>query len=292
MEFPSIKLNIFKKLEYFLILKELNNQFDVQFNALKNRKWLEKENKYEGTYPTWEAEKKVLFWTYAFHKRLKCGIRDKHFDDMFIKNREKEILDNRSGILGNLEMRGFAGCQEKEDKSEKIYRISKEGLAFGELLWYLYIPIDIDKDNFEIKILKKYYKLCEAIRKIRNGKNNFKLYFEVYETKHRLNRLSFGWLILYLQLFSYYSFIIYGIAFFSFEFIKLIGLLDDMQKGFSWLNHSPFSFSYLIFIILLPFIIFTLSLIADFFYSKFIIKKKIVKVERMMDENKSNNPKG
>lgn len=43
MELPSIKFNIFTKLEYFLVIKEFDKQFKVQFKLLKSKEW-NKEN--------------------------------------------------------------------------------------------------------------------------------------------------------------------------------------------------------------------------------------------------------
>jgi hypothetical protein len=59
MNLPSIKLNIFKKLEYFLVLEKLNSQFEGQFQALIKREF--KNDKFDGVYPTWEVEKKFYF---------------------------------------------------------------------------------------------------------------------------------------------------------------------------------------------------------------------------------------
>jgi len=83
-----MKLNILKKLEYFLELRDLNRKFDSQFKILINRKWDNTKEKFKGVYPGWEIEKKILFWTYGFHKHLGRGIKKGHFQDMFISNRE------------------------------------------------------------------------------------------------------------------------------------------------------------------------------------------------------------
>lgn len=57
MELP-FSLHFLKKIEAFQTLKKLDKKFRLQI-----------EN-FDGTVPTWEAEKKILIWTYQGHKHL------------------------------------------------------------------------------------------------------------------------------------------------------------------------------------------------------------------------------
>lgn len=257
MSLPSIKLNIFKKLEYFLVLKKLNKQFDVQFKALKNRKWIEEEKKYEGAYPVWEIEKKVLFWTYSFHKFLGREITSNHFEGMFISEEESKIVGGQANIFGNLNMRGFA---EKIDECN--CKISKEGLAFGELLWYLYVPI------------------------VKNGMNTKNDYFDIYKTDYYLGRSSFGWIILQTQLFSIYLLPVYALAFFTLEILDKLFLLNNLRD---WILNVRYISAVSVWasLSLLPFAIFTLSLVFDFLYMWIIVDRKYKGVEEIAKEREN-----
>jgi len=271
MNLPSIKLNVFKRLEYFLILKKLDKQFDGQFSILKSRVWNKEKREFgkfeeekqgehsRSVYPTWEVEKKVLFWTYPFHKLLKHEIRDKHFEDILVTEREKEVSGGISSIFGNLEMRSFGDCSNG-------YKISEDGLAFGELLWFLCEPIEGDSKIEEDGNAKRYN------------------YFQVYQTNYKLEISPYGYWIFQLQLLCYYLLLVYGIAFFSLEFIKIVGLLDNLQRSFDWILKIPSIIINLT--ILSPFIIFTLSLVAYFIYEKKIVDKKFSTVEEVAQSNK------
>lgn len=280
MSLPSIKLNIFRKLEYFLVLEKLNKQFDAQLMILKSRKWdYDKEEKEHGfgddiekegglpfrrsVYPTWEAEKKVLFWAYAFHKLLKHNIKDKHLEDMLITSRESVVSGGISSIFGNLEMRGFGECKNGE------YHISKDGLAFGEILWYLYVPKDGSKEI-----------------NVGDEPKSFN-YFQIYKANYKLKLSSWGWWILEAQLISFYFFLLYAVAFFSFELLKIIGLLDNLQNHFNGLDNNLHGFIVINLAIFLPFLIFSLSLAADFIYSWIVVDKKFKEVEQIRKKNKT-----
>jgi hypothetical protein len=66
MNIPFI-LKFINKIELFQILNKLNKQFDVQIRELNEKQ--------SGAIPLWEAEKKILFWTYKNHKHLGSPLR-------------------------------------------------------------------------------------------------------------------------------------------------------------------------------------------------------------------------
>ncbi len=146
MNFPSINLNLFKRLEYFLFLIRNNRRFDVQLNKLI-------EKKYKGAYPTWEIEKKILYWSYWGHKHLGRGVTKNHFDSMHIDSEEQNKI-NPDKIFENLIVIGFFK-QDKEDK--KIYVITKEGLEFSCLIWDVYYL------NAHRGVYKAEYKLRKSL---------------------------------------------------------------------------------------------------------------------------------
>lgn len=311
MNLPSIKLNIFKKLEYFLVLKKLNDQFDAQFKILlisKNEK-----GKYTGNFPTWECEKKILFWTYGFHKHLGSPIladdflnreewyrketlkhygeyepkiteyRSKSekdikeeiaqvFEDYYKKHQvntavkpkdiEKKPSDRLEDIflsqneimnagieevLKNLVQRGFA---EEKEKGEFI--ISKEGLSFGELLWYLYMP-KLDKEYGDV------FGNCPRNIKRKNENDLFKL-----------KKNLFSLWIMKFQLWSFYGFTLIAGLFISLEIINTVGLLNNLQAD----SAKYFNKYFVIFLLLFPFFLFLISFFVDIFYNSWLKNKK------------------
>jgi hypothetical protein len=172
---------------------------------------------------------------------------------MKISKKEGELVRGIDIVFGNLEMRGFGNLNKKES-NEKEYKISREGLAFGELLWYLYdIPIR---------------------EKTKNNSN----YQEVYKTKFKLSKNIFGWTIIKSQLFSYYLFIVWGIALFSLEILRITGLLNDL-KEWAIFKNDFISLNFYIFVIISPFLLFTATLILDYCYKIMWINKKVKKIE-------------
>lgn len=257
MELPTIKLNIFKKLDYFLILKELNSQFDSQLNILKSKEFDFESKKFiNSAYPVWEIEKKVLFWTYSYHKFINQKIKASHFKDMFISENESRYVGGQYNIFGNLKTRGFGNTSG--DGLECA--ISKEGLAFGELLWYLYEPKPIERTN--------------------DNKKKPESYQNIYDSKHILSKNIWGWWILQLQLFSIYLLTVYVVALFTLEIIEKIKLIDNLQKLAS---NVPIVSSDIFWIIVasIPFITFMMSFIADYLYKWFVVKNKYKHVEEL-----------
>lgn len=255
MEFPSIKLNIFKKLEYFLELREFNRKFNSQFKNLKSSGWKDKEEKFVGAYPSWEIEKKILFWTYIFHEHLGRPITAGHFKGMFISDAEYGKIGVKK-IFENLEINGFGKKEVKKDKDnkEKVqFFINSKGLTYGELLWYLYK-------------LKKY--------KIGNSKE----YIDIFQTNYQLTRCSFGIVILCLQLVLLHLFVFLAGYFFTFEFLDKIGLLDNLKNMVINKFYHPNIF---IVLIILPMSFFILSIILDFGYRLFIVKNKYIHIKKL-----------
>jgi len=251
MELPSVKLNIFKKLEYFQILKEYNKQFDSQFERLRNQKWLEDRKIYSGAYPSWEIEKKILFWSYLYHKFLKRSINRDSLKGIWI-SREERLSIGVEKIFENLEMRGFG--EKGGDSDNPTFTFSKEGLSFGELLWYSYK-------------IKKYKR-----------KNSLKpnSYCEVYKTNYKLSRKSLGYLILQMQVLSLLSFMVYTASFLTFEILNIVGLLDNFKVYIKNYANS----NYLVFLIMFPLVLFLISFLMNYFYRFYWVDKKYKSMEK------------
>jgi len=259
MELPSIKFNIFKKLEYYQVLLQLNNKFEAQLDMLKKNDWDEVKSKYKGTYPSWEIEKKILFWTYIRHKHLGRPISRGHMKDMFVSDEELRRASGIEIIFENLEKGGFGQKTEKDCRNggkELACVITKEGLEFGELLWY--------SCN-----LKKYY-LVEGIKKPND-------YANIFRADYRLNNSWWGKTIFNFQFFSLYCFIIIAVALFILEFLNVAGLLDNLKNmvviflnKFGYYNFR----NIIVLVIIVPFIFFCVSLIIDLIYRFFLHRWK------------------
>lgn len=271
MELPSIKLNIFKKLEYFLVLKKLNQQFDAQFEIV-----CDPNTKHE-VLPTWEIEKKILFWTYAYHKYLDSSFEQYDFDvinednklkDTFISTREiggkilEQIMTNSGSkdvirpkkyekVFGNLLQRGFAKHKPNTDK----YVITKEGLAFGELLWFLYTPSRIISGN----------------------------YYDKYGATHILELKKIAKRIFDLQLHALYGFYLLGTFFLTIQVLEIIGILDDVKTYAMYWYWPGNTIKLLLGItISIPFILFFYSLILNWRYENSEeYQKKYQDIEKM-----------
>jgi len=256
MELPSIKLNIFKKLEYFLVLQKLNLQFDAQFKVLMSKKS-------NGSHPCWEIEKKILFWTYLNHKHLRSNIfpnkiQEQAMRGMFLSEWEVGITGINK-ILGNLAQRGFMETESliRPDGREIITKctITQKGLAFGELLWFLYLP----KNN-----------------KSKTNSTQFREYLRQYRTNYGLNRKSLGYFLLWGQLFSVYIFTVYAVIFFTVEILDKIGLLDNL-KNWSFNIED----NIIIWLILFPAILFIVSFGGEKFYQWIVVNRKYKKIEKI-----------
>jgi len=255
MELPSIKLNIFKKLEYFLVLKELNRQFDNQLSILKLQKYDTNSRVFKNAaYPIWEIEKKVLFWTYAYHKFINHELQSAHFKDMLISEEESKHVGGQRNIFGNLKQHGFAKLSE--DGLGCI--ITKDGLAFGELLWYLYNP-----------------KKCDIKEDVRPD-----VYWDIYKTNYLLSRKSLGWVILQFQLLSMYLITVYVVALFTLEILTRLDLVNNLQKIFKSMPALSLDIFWIM-IVSTPFIVFVTSFLGDFIYKWLVVNNKYRYIERL-----------
>ena len=323
MEFPSIKLNIFRKLEYFLVLEKLNDQFNAQFKILLGS---DKDNrgKLLGTFPTWEVEKKILFWTYAYHKHLgtplisriflnleewyrsetikhyknfqpkvdeyrRKSVEDiqKEISQIFIDYHEKSQINTvvkpdeiegkgydclsdffltqneikNAGIeesLRNLVMRGFA-----EEKDPGRFVISREGLAYGELLWYLYMP------KFD-KVYSDVFGKCPTNLNRKEECGLFKLKFN-----------KFAYWITKLQLMSIYGFTLLAGIFITLEIISQVGLSDNLKN---WILSFHPNKKFLIVVLAVPFGLFLVSFILDKCYELFLKINKYKSIEKSREK--------
>lgn len=251
MIIPSIQLNVFKKLGYFLILKRLDKQFDSQLSALKSRdfdcaKWRFKNS----AYPVWEIEKKVLFWTYGGHKFLGHNIKESHLNESMLISEQEYKNVGIENVFGNLEQRKFG----KTGNNKTECTITPEGLSFGELIWFLYKSKEYQFSNKQIP-------------------DN---YTDIYKTKHILKK-SLGWYILQAELFSIYILIVYAVGSFTLEILNLVGLLDNFRNYIKLLSIPSWT---IIIILLSPFVVFTISFIFDFIYKIFVVDKKYQKIKK------------
>lgn len=171
---------------------------------------------------------------------------------MFICADERKFAGIKQ-IFENLELRGFG---EKEDSGEGFY-FNEEGLAFGELLWFL----------CEMKKGKKQYK---------NDKPDN--YFSVYKTDYKLTRkISCGYWLLQTQLISTFLLMLYGILFFILEFLQRMGLLDNF-KAFMAIQIFIIPF---ISLAILPFILLGFSWFFYWIYRLWRVDNKVVRIEEL-----------
>ncbi len=288
MEFPTIKFNIFKKLEYFEQLRKINQQFWIQLELLE---------KYRGgVFPTWEFEKKVLFYTYANHKHLgspfalndfKTGeewLRSRLWKGKTISRKQAHNLNitalrnrpeftakksdfrrhNRRHRLKDaflcqnevinaglketfesLEQRGFS-----ELIPTKGFRITQEGLAFGELLWSLYFP----------KINKRYSKIY--------GRSPRKFNRPVDKNLYMLSPGYLKWFGLYLQALTAKTFYLLAVTFVSSQVIDWMGLseeLKDLIKKFVDNSESKINFTknVFLFLVIFPVVLFFSGIVLE-----------------------------
>jgi len=112
-------------------------------------------------------------------------------------------------------------------------------------------------------------------------------YTDIYKTNYILGRKSFGWCILQIQLVSVYFLIVYAVGFFTLEILNATGLLDNFKKYIaSQQLLIKLDFLWIV-IILLPFILFTVSFMLDFIYKWVIVDRKYEKIEKIRSLNKA-----
>ncbi|MFA6474759.1 MAG: hypothetical protein WCV88_00995 [Patescibacteria group bacterium] len=201
MESSINQTNLFKRLNFFQKIKDLDEQCQIQ-----------EEQHSSNAAPTWQLEKKILYWTYLGHKRLGSPLKSKvHFEnpnfaaedhsklvDFLITSGEINAIKGRGKTtLNNLEQKGF--CEKTDGPKEcgpdeMCYIITKDGLEMGAALW----------------------EFCTI-----NGDNNLKLHW----------RYRFGY---FLMLLSIYLIYIFAVCLLIFEVLQKI----NMQSHLALLSNS------------------------------------------------------
>lgn len=227
---------MFKKIEYYLTLRELDSQFTIQLDLLSKEPPERRKH-----YPTWEIEKKILFWSYIYHKFLGHSIKAKHLTekDMFISGLERDKI-SVGVVFENLEAKGLG------NRTDDGFLLNGQGRDFGNLLWYLY---DIKKyRQTEIDVYKKVYGANYCLRK------NF-----------------FGFTVLIMQLVALILLMLFGASFVVLEILDAVNLLDNLVTIFKW-GYLYYPQAYII-LIVSPIILLTFSIITHFIYKVFLDKK-------------------
>lgn len=161
------KLNIFKQIEIYQDLKELDDQFLKQL----------KKDKFCKNPPTWFFEKKILHWAYLKHKHLGSPLKVSHLSnneyihgrernpkhknlqesikgaliieentkDIHYTEKEIEVVQIRK-VFGNMEVKGFAKFFLKNENNywninqencEGIF-LTPKGLECARMIYFLY----------------------------------------------------------------------------------------------------------------------------------------------------------
>lgn len=262
MDFPSIKLNVIKKIEWFLVLKKLNKNFVDQ-------------RKKGSILPTWEVEKKILYWTYENHKHLGSPILIDYFtlpahssfrEKLGLSEDELEKVQIRK-VLGNLEAKGYAKFFVKKRKffsqpesalgPDNIDQyncdgvtITKEGISIGEILDYLYRLSNISK-------IEKY------------GID--------YGSDKILVKKKIHFFTMNIQLVSLNMLYIVAVGFLVFEFLNVVGLVDNVANLFGAGSIKEILEYFIIIFSLTPFILFLISFFINSIDKLFYIKKNNMK---------------
>lgn len=234
IDFPSIKLNIFKKIEYFLILKKLERQFKQNIAQDKNEPG--------HTYSTWGVEKKILMWTYKNHQHFSTPLffwdllDNDQYSSWILEHRKVQsratdrvagdrlsgmklsqrevLLSGIDQVFGNLVERGFA--REEKVNKDIGYIITSEGRAFGELLYFLYQNI---KSNSSYK--DKYSE---------KSKNQTVDEIGVFFTSEKR---ILNYYLLWIQEVLLHIFLMYVVLYFTLELIDMLGLLNELKEYFN-----------------------------------------------------------
>ncbi|MBD3245240.1 MAG: hypothetical protein GF335_04580 [Candidatus Moranbacteria bacterium] len=250
LDFPSVKLNLFTKLEYYLILKKLDKNFQ---NHLNNFVEIKKDNKKADSQPTWEIEKKILYWAYHGHRHLGTPLNKKKVTEEKIRKATKLNKDQQKGelrlvdyALQNLETKGYfkkitidrKQYPDNPEIGKTGYVITPQGLAMGELIFELcFFAQDKDyNEKFAKTKILKYKKFIKTI----------------YD----------------LQLFSIRSFYLAGFFYLNLLILKEVGLIDDLKF---WIKDQVLGYLggsarliievFIVIILLIPFLSFFLSVI-------------------------------
>ena len=141
-------LNIFKQLEIFQDIKQLDKKFDLALLNNKNGGYKKQglSDELNNNYPTWEIEKKILLWISNYNYHLGSPITTNHLHEKnidFLKDLHVSItelkLANNTIVLKNLVARGLAVW-------DKGALISQQGLNYGLIIDEIY---KLEKDSFK-----------------------------------------------------------------------------------------------------------------------------------------------
>lgn len=147
MEIPFV-LKFLKNIDLFQDLNNLDKIFEYQFDQLNLGK--------TSTIPLWQAEKKILYWTYKYHKHLGSPLRIFNFkrdidtkgeESYFEFNKEEITKISIRNVFGNLVNRGYANFYPDgkiQDDCEGII-FTREGLDMGGLIQRVHSLLDISR---------------------------------------------------------------------------------------------------------------------------------------------------
>lgn len=212
MDTLPIKLNFFKRAEQFLELRRLDKQYKKMMKEweelIKNTNANPDYNP-SFTFPTWNIEKKILYWTFLHHKHLGTPLNETCFEreSSFINDWKSDIVETTlaggTQILQNLEAHGFAKITQMESFHQTL--INSDGLLAGSILFnsYKFIPKSYSKDEYKWLLL--------------------------VPIKHKM----LGYYMLYT---AAWMIILFSMSFISFQVMSTLGLLSSIKD---WLAILP-----------------------------------------------------
>lgn len=172
-------------------------------------------------FPTWNVERKILYWTYLNHKHLGTPLTESSFEpaEPYLTNwktdyTEVSLVGVRQ-ILENLVAHGFA--KDVSNIGQKEVLINSDGLLAGSLLSQNYHFFSKEIDHHNTIFLKP-----------------------------SINS-SFGFNLLAI---AAWSIILLSMLFLSFQLLLLSGLIDKVKN---WISSLPsFWESFLVYLFFLP----------------------------------------
>jgi len=211
MDTLPIKLNFFKRVEQFFELRRLDKLYELQMSEWEEKLSNAKPDEHvQFTFPTWNVERKILYWTYFHHKHLGTHITTGFFDHnaSYLSDWKTDFLEvgltGSKQVLQNLIAHGFAD-DVTMPQSETSIVINSDGLLAGSILYnnYEFISRAYARDQYSWQLLSP------VVHKMIG-------YYMLY---------SAAWLV-----------IIYSISFVSFQVISTLGLLSQIKN---WLVDLP-----------------------------------------------------